>query len=900
MQHILRLLVPVFFFSLIFSFSKSTSAQTEESAHGLYDRIHKVEQAGQEFQPVTLFAPTSGKRHTDVLRNETLLQPLKAQLQQVFQSKPEAISLSLSTESGKHYTLLLLRSYPTSEHPDMGVYDKLGRHRCSYEPGLHYQGIIQGEKHSMAAISIFSDAEFMGLFSNEEGNFNLGNLEDGTGRYILYNDQDMLNHPPVSCATRDDDERLPQTPVGIKTAKATNALECRKVRIYWEVDSTILRFKITLANTQNYVTGLFNQFQAMYANEHITVELSSMYIWDGLSIYPTTSSSAGLYTFTAFWKNLKGGFDGDLGHLLMKSGKGNGGIAWLTGISTTKNYSYAYSDINGSYSTIPTFSWTVEVVTHETGHNLSSHHTHWCGWMTNSGSCGAIDNCYTLETNTCSCTYAQYSNAAPVASWKGTVMSYCHLVSRGISLANGFGPLPGNQVRSYVSGLNFLEPTLGATLMPTAICQNDGAVTLQLPSSLYGTAPFHYSWSNGANSQNISALSTPGNYSVTVTDSNGCSNSFSTEVKAGRSSGTAETPIIAMPICCNRYNAPLRLQATPPQGLSSCQTVYWLRSKTSFTSTDDAKAYFDTAASVNVLPSTNDSSIADGVTGAELHVIPEPCNSTSSWYYTPVAVQRAHNSDSVMYTTTGSTSLLAYSNVQIGGQTGLPNQTNVPTACDLLDEPTVQSLRVIITGYTGRPDRLRIAITDSAGQVIYMSENLHGAGSYYIPDTLINGNMLQKMTILGFDYNCTTSTSTNTTTCTSSSCTVSAFRKVVFGAHPAKLTTDCPLSTPIHVVWAPNGCSMLAVQPNQLFSDLKVVPNPASSSARILFTLAQSAQLSWTMCDMTGRIILKGQGQYLAGAHEADLDLNAVAKGIYLISLSDGVSQTHRSKLVVE
>ena len=34
------------------------------------------------------------------------------------------------------------------------------------------------------------------------------------------------------------------------------------------------------------------------------------------------------------------------------------------------------------------------VITHETGHNLGSNHTQWCGWPG-----GAIDNCYDTEGN---------------------------------------------------------------------------------------------------------------------------------------------------------------------------------------------------------------------------------------------------------------------------------------------------------------------------------------------------------------------------------------------------------------------------------------------------------------------------------------------------------------------
>jgi hypothetical protein len=898
MHKALRFLAAMLLLGLALSIPQYAGAVPGEAAHGLFDRISKAQRAGHEFRPIMLFAPADGAAHRDVLKQERLLKPLTAEIAAIFLSKPETVSLAVEAADGKSYTLLMQRAYPTPKNPDMGVYDAQGRHRCSYEAGLHYQGIVNGEVHSVAALSIFASGEVMGLFSAGDGNFNLGKLEDGSGRYILYNDDDMLTRPAARCATPDEDggRQLP----GLTTAKQSQAVGCNKVRLYWEADSTIYRYKGTLANTQNYVTGLFNQFQAMYANEEIAVELSSMYIWTNTTIYPTTSSRAGLYTFTSFWNNLNAGFDGDLAHLLMRSNNGNGGVAWLAGLCKTNGYGYAYSDVHGSYSAVPTFSWDVEVVTHETGHNLGSNHTHWCGWMTNGGSCGAIDNCYTLETNSCNCSFSIYSNSAPMASWKGTVMSYCHLVSRGISLANGFGPLPGNAVRKYVGNASCLAPALGATLTPSAICHNDGAVTLQPAASPFGTSPYTYDWNNGAHTQNLSGLSLPGAYFVTMSDSNGCSNQFSTTVQYGRSAGEGLTPDITMPICCNNFSAPLVLSASAPQGLSNCQSVYWLRSSAPFTSTELAVAYFDTASAANVLASSNPGSIANGVTGAALQIVPDSCTSPVTWFYTPVVAQLAHGADSIVATATANSAFFGANNVRIGAQTSLSDQRGTPAACNLLDPPASRSLIVTVSSYTGRAGRMRIVVADASGLVVYQSQSLAGNGSYSIPDSLISGDFLQGMDVAAYDYNCSTSTTTRITTCIASTCVLSAQRKVMYGAQPARLTTDCPLGQAIQIDWAPGGCTRLAVAPLQAMSQIKVLPNPASTSAAIYFTLSQPSSLQWIMSDMAGRIILEGSGRYSSGSHSASIDLQSVARGIYVISLSEGGAPMQRVKLSVE
>jgi hypothetical protein len=887
-------------------FSFAAGASPETNGRALADRVAKAHLSGQQFTKAILFEPAAGHKHAGILDAETNLQPIGGAITSLFATHPDAVSITLKTETGSAYTLEMLRSYPTAEHPDMGVYDAGGRHAVGYTSGLHYQGALAGNDHSIATMSVFANGEVAVLFGNEEGNFVLGKLEDGSGKYILYNDRDLHGHR-AGCATPDPPAGTISYD-GIKSAKTAKNLLCNRVRLYWEVAYQLYTFKgSNLSNVQNYVTTLFNQVQAMYANESIVVELSSMYVWTTPDVYPVFSiysgnaSSYALYSFRDYWNTMQAGFSGDLAHLLTHSGVSLGGVAYVNALCNA-GINYAFSDVDGAVNNIPTWSWDVEVLTHETGHNLGSKHTQWCGWMTGPGStCGSIDNCVPQESSpSCSsCSFSTFSTSAP--GWQGTVMSYCHLVSgRGIDLANGFGTLPGNAIRSNVSNSVCLRSTINGHLIPSSVCTNEGTVTFQFATDNYGVAPYSYNWNTGAQTQNISNLTNAGTYSVTVTDDNRCTRAFSTAVQHVPTSGDVITPSIQMPVCCNTYYSPLIIKAAPPQGYTSCHSIYWLRSTMALTSSVDAQAYFDTTNNVqNVLKSANEGSIASGAVGAAVNIIPEPCSTVQSWYYTPVLVQSVHVADTIAYTSNSDTDFVSATHTQIGTSTTIPDQTAVPSTCDLLDTPTFKGLSVSVTSYTGRANKMRIVIFNANDEVLYLSPYCPGNGIYTIPDSAISGNFLQALQIAAIDYNCTTSA--GTTNCASSQATVRASRILVYGTQrPSKVVANCALSPSIRVDFAPAGCSMLSVMPTAVITNLSVVPNPAASFVTLKFNMQQAGQVDWKINDMAGRTILPGSGHYSSGAHSVQIDISELSRGIYFVNLGNGAGLPERVKLILQ
>jgi hypothetical protein len=395
----------------------------------VHDRVKAAQRSGTRFVPVSLFERLPSAPATDALwqkevKEADVLRLDEQQARQLIQAGTSAITLTLPTSSGA-LVLDLLRSEVSRDELVVRV-ASTGR-TVTPDAAVHYRGVVRGHAGHIAAVSIF-EGEVMALVSDDQGSWVLGRFtEAAPGLHVLYKDTDLLITNPLDCHVEDDGRSY--RPDELQLQEGDRTLRC--VRYYWEVNYDLFQNKGSVPNTVNYVTGLFNQSAILFDNDGIDVTLSEVFVWDVPSPYVQTSTSALLNQFGV----TRTSFNGDMAHLLGMAG--GGGIAWLNTLCNSQtSLRMAYSDINATYSNVPTYSWSVMVVSHEQGHNLGSRHTHACAW---NGNATAIDGC----GPTAGYTEGTCPTGPLPTGVGGTIMSYCHLVgSVGINFNNGFGPQP--------------------------------------------------------------------------------------------------------------------------------------------------------------------------------------------------------------------------------------------------------------------------------------------------------------------------------------------------------------------------------------------------------------------------------------------------------------------------
>lgn len=377
------------------------------------------------------------------ISNAVFLELNFKELESLLKTRPSQLDITLPVSATNHVTLTL---HSAKIFTDNFVIRTNKNERIAYTPGVYLQGKVAGYPHSIAGISLFSNS-IMASFSYNGDNYTIGIWKDKSNTekniYILFKDSDVKFKREFKCGT-DDSYDSPQVK-SLQIDENNDQVQSNNcIKIYFECDYQMYQdHNSNVTDVTNYVSGFFNITQMIYLNEQINTEISEIYVWTSTDPYTSNAtSSAYLNDFTS----TRTTFNGNLAHLLTTRNLNLGGVAWLDVICSQSN-PHAFSNIENTYQPYPNYSNTVLIVTHELGHNFGSKHTHWCGWPG-----GPIDNCVPVDDGPCT------PGPTPPAGG-GTIMSYCHLdFNIGTVLSNGFGPLPGNKIRTQYNAATCLTP----------------------------------------------------------------------------------------------------------------------------------------------------------------------------------------------------------------------------------------------------------------------------------------------------------------------------------------------------------------------------------------------------------------------------------------------------------
>lgn len=345
-------------------------------------------------------------------------------------------------------------------------------HRKFPKPNIVFlKGAIEGDPSSSVFLAI-GEHTTNGLIERDGMTYVIA--KDKTrGWTTVYNlsnvDPDEMNWVDFHCGVEHATK-----PIIEKKDRSANrtGVDCKAIQIAVDTDYEFTEnlFEGNTAASSEYAVTLMAAMSAIYTLDiEIGVQVCFLRLWDNPSDpWDGDSATAQLPEFRAHWQKNMQAVPRHLVHLLSGRSLG-GGVAYVGAVCTSFGYAVSGS-LHGSFP-IPLEdfqqnNWDIFVVSHETGHNCGTWHTH--------DYSPVIDGCGNGDC----------SNALG-----GTIMSYCHTCSGGMTnIILSFHPRVQRTMEQYLA--NDISCSLDCDLsLIGACCHADSCteITQDDCESLSGT-----------------------------------------------------------------------------------------------------------------------------------------------------------------------------------------------------------------------------------------------------------------------------------------------------------------------------------------------------------------------------------------------------------------------------
>ncbi|MDG2423504.1 MAG: M12 family metallo-peptidase [Phycisphaerales bacterium] len=381
------------------------------------------------------------------------------------QSDAQSLQSSLALPGGAQLELDLERFEVLAEGAEVIVQDSTGTRPADLGGLQLWRGRVKGDPDSrffMAISRHFTE----GYIQCSEGMFLMGTGPGGKHPFEIFDTASMPEHvlEVPACEIRTVDG-LPPRPVDATAFRGidTDPDPCRVTQIAietdWEFAQRLYDGDADAAAT--YAVTLTGGVSEIYQDDiNLRYSITFLRTWgEDIDPYDPDSSTDMLDQFRNHWNSQMTGIDRTIAHII--TGRTNlpyGGVAYVS-VLCNQNYGYGVSGYIEGYFPYPLqdnvgSNWDLVVMAHELGHNHGTLHTH-------DGYTPPIDNCGNGD-----CTGAE----------NGTIMSYCHTCSGGISnIELGFHPLVQGAMLSYMEGL---EPGCDLQVVEAGTALDDAVVTL--------------------------------------------------------------------------------------------------------------------------------------------------------------------------------------------------------------------------------------------------------------------------------------------------------------------------------------------------------------------------------------------------------------------------------------